>query len=56
MAPAPPDMFKLVQLGHHSSGHQPPDMFKLVHYEACTVGKRAVGILLECFLFTKKEF
>ena len=26
------------------------DMFKLVHYEACTVGKWAVGILLEWFL------
>ena len=24
-----------------------PDMFKLNHFEACTVGKRAVGILLE---------
>ena len=30
-----------------SSGH---DMFKLVHFEARTVGKRAVGILLEWFL------
>ena len=28
----------------------PPYMFKLVHYEARTVGKRAVCILLECFL------
>ena len=27
-----------------------PDMLKLVHYEACTVDKRAVRILLECFL------
>ena len=25
-------------------------MFKLVHYKAHTVGKRAVGILFECFL------
>ena len=24
-----------------------PDMFKFVHYEACTVSKRALGILLE---------
>ena len=31
----------------------PPDMFKLVHSEACTVHKRAVGILLEYFLFGK---
>ena len=30
--------------------HRPLDKFKLVHYEARTVGKRAVGILLECFL------
>ena len=28
----------------------PPDMFKLVHYEAHTVCKRVVSILLECFL------
>ena len=27
-----------------------PDMFKLVYYEAHPVGKRAVDILLECFL------
>ena len=27
-----------------------PDRFKLDHYEACTVGQRAVGILLEIFL------
>ena len=26
------------------------DMFELVHYEAHTVGKRAVGILLKCLL------
>ena len=25
-------------------------MFKPVHYEACKVGKQAVGFLLECFL------
>ena len=31
-------------------GSPPPDMFKLVHYEARTVGKRAVSILIECFL------
>ena len=28
----------------------PPEMFKIIHYEACTVGKQVVGILLECFL------
>ena len=27
-----------------------PLTFKLVHYEAHAVGKRAVGMLLECFL------
>ena len=27
-----------------------PDRFKLDHYEVCTVGQRAVGILLEIFL------
>ena len=32
-----------------------PDMFKLVHYEACAVDKRAVGILLECFLVLIKH-
>ena len=49
MAPAPtppPD----------STGHQPPDIFKLVHYEARTVDKWAVSILLECFLVTKSSF
>ena len=30
-------------------------MFKLVHYEARTVGKRVVGILLECFLVTSRN-
>ena len=30
----------------------PPDMFKLLHNERRKVSKRAVGILLECFLFT----
>ena len=29
-----------------------PDMFKSVHYEARTVGKWAVGIILECLLVT----
>ena len=28
----------------------PPDMFKFIHYAPRTVGKRAVRILLECFL------
>ena len=30
----------------------PPDMFILVHYEAHTVGKWTISILLECFLVT----
>ena len=30
----------------------PPDMFKLLHNEPRKASKRAVGILLECFLFT----
>ena len=29
-------------------------MFEVVHYEACTVGKKAAGILLECFLVSKR--
>ena len=28
----------------------PPPYSNLLHYEACTVGKQAVGIVLECFL------
>ena len=35
--PLSPDMFKLVQVGPHSTGT--PDMFKLVHYVVRTVGK-----------------
>ena len=31
----------------------PLDIFKLVHYEARMVGKRVVGVLLECFLVFK---
>ena len=27
----------------------PSEMFKLIHYQARRVGKRAIGILLECF-------
>ena len=38
----------LVQLGPHCTGI-PQDMFKLIHYETCTFGNWAVGILLECF-------
>ena len=46
-----PDMFKLVQLGPHCTGTPPsPNIFKLVHYEARTVGKRAVDIRLKCLL------
>ena len=44
-------MFKLVELGPHCTCTPSPRPFlKLVHYEAHTVGKLAVGILLECFL------
>ena len=44
-------MFKLVELGPHCTWTPSPRPFlKLVHYEAHTVGKLAVGILLECFL------
>ena len=47
-----------------SPGHRPshlytepptPDMFKSVHYEARTVGKWAVGIILECLLVTARK-
>ena len=41
-------MFRPVRLGLHSTA--PPDIFKFTHYEARAVGKRAVGIPLECFL------
>ena len=59
------DMFKLHHLGTPCSclfnldltvktdttgKHPPVDLFKLLSYEACTVAKRAVSILLECFL------
>ena len=43
------DMLKLIQFGPDCIG-TPQDTFKLVHYEAPTVGKRAVGIRLEYFL------
>ena len=42
-----------IQLGPHCTTVQnlpSPTMFRLVHYESCTVGKRTVGILLECLL------
>ena len=49
----PPDFFELGKLGPHCSltvqGH-PPGMFQPIYYEAHTVGIRAAGILLECFL------
>ena len=49
------DMFKLVQLKLHCIWlSPPPDMLKLVHYEAHTVGKRAVRIPPKCFLVTLK--
>ena len=38
--------------GPPSPTHPQTDMFKLVYYEAPTVGKRVVGILLEYFLVT----
>ena len=41
----------VVQLGPHCT--EPTDMFALVHYEADMVGKRTVGILLECFLVSQ---
>ena len=44
----PPGIFKLVQLGPHCKETPYSDLFKL--YEARMVGKRAVSILLECFL------
>ena len=37
-------------LPHPTGTPPPPDMSKLVHYEAHTVGKWVVRILLECFL------
>ena len=52
----PPDLFNLdltvhVQLGLHCTRTPlSPAMFNFVHYEACTLGKRVVGIPLECFL------
>ena len=45
-----PDMFKLVQLEPHHTGTPSTDMFNLFHYEAHTVSKWAVPVLLECFL------
>ena len=50
--PVSPNMFKLVQLGPRCAGatSTSPHMFKVVHHEERTVSKRAVGILLECFL------
>ena len=53
-APPPPDMFKLVQLSPYCT-RTPPNIFKLVQYKARKVGKRAVGILLECFLLKSPD-
>ena len=39
----------------YCKGPAPPtltDMFKLIHFEACNVGKRLVGILLNVFLLS----
>ena len=47
--PAPPGIFKLVQLGPHCTETPAPDMFKPVYFETRMVGMRAVGILVECF-------
>ena len=46
------DMSKLVQVGPHCTGTPPPptDPVQGREHEACTVGKRAVGILPECCL------
>ena len=46
--PLPPDMFKLVQLGPHSTAT--PGYVKFMHEEAHTVRKQAVGLLPKCFL------
>ena len=43
-------MFKLVQLEPYYTGIPPGQMLELVHYEARTVGKRAVLILLGNYL------
>ena len=51
----PLDIFKLVHLGPHGIRTPSPlGTFKLIHYETRTVGKRAVRIALECFLFSTK--
>ena len=47
----PLDMFKLVPLRPHCTGYKYPlNLFKLVHYEAHTVCKWVVGIILNAFL------
>ena len=38
------------QCPHPGQGPPPPVTFKLIRYGACAVDKRAVRILLECFL------
>ena len=49
--PPPLDMFRLVRLDLTVQGHWPcPLPLTLVRYEALTVGKRAVCILLERLL------
>ena len=42
-------MFSVVSVGGGGESHLTPDMFKVDHLEACMIGKRAVGILLERF-------
>ena len=47
-----PNLVKLILLGCHCIIEPPPPpyIFKRAHFTPRTVGKRAVGILLECFL------
>ena len=49
---APPNMFKLVQLGSQCRGTPTSNMNKLLHYVAHTVGKWVVSIQLKCLLAT----
>ena len=50
-----PGMLKIVQFGPHCARSWTHPLFNLFHYEARTLGKRVVGILLEC-LFVCKFF
>ena len=55
--PPPPDMFNLdltvqgpptIPVYRYTPAPALLDSFKLVHYEACTVAKQVVGIIMEC--------